>query len=486
MRIFLLSTLILYGAISQAVAADIDVGAAGLIAGDPAAASNNAKLLKKLVSPSQNGGSGNFEGTVTFGAGKIYYLDDVIAVKDNIHLDLNGSTLHFSKTAEPRDRSSGFLIAIRNFSVTNGKIEVDYDGKDIVHAGAALQLGQRASNGGVYFPKSYDSLLPAPMGNIEVSNLAITSNNPAACGIALFGGLVDVKVDSVQVDGQNRLVCGIYYEFGQATQPSPGEPFRTSHAHRMKFTNISIKDLSPSAQSIGMGFGGAYDVLLDGVTIAGAKTGFYGTAGESAFYRPWGDVPAQRTVTLRHVKMTGILGTAFNLSGAGEFSGGYLGRFIKDPSPDVQTDLVDYEISDFSAEGSGNGWGIYTSGGRTQISKGRLSGFVRGIVATEDARVIQIDGVDISGVRQQGIQLNFGSGIRKSTRAKTGFIRNCTIAPGSDAAGIKSPAITVNNAADMVISNNTYKVGRARSLAKPVYLGPTARSVRVERNKLEQ
>ena len=69
---------------------------------------------------------------------------------------------------------------------------------------------------------------------------------------------------------------------------------------------------------------------------------------------------------------------------------------------------------------------------------------------------------------------------------RTETVNNDCHVAGSDAAGIKSPAITVNNAADMVISNNTYKVGRARSQAKPVYLGPTAKGVRVERNKLEQ
>jgi hypothetical protein len=98
--------------------------------------------------------------------------------------------------------------------------------------------------------------------------------------------------------------------------------------------------------------------------------------------------------------MLGITGTAFNLSGSDAFTGGYLGRFIKNPTLQMQTDLLNYVISDFSAEGTGGGWGIYTSGGSTQITKGRLSGFVRGIVATEDARVIEIDGVEIKDTKQ--------------------------------------------------------------------------------------
>ena len=36
---------------------------------------------------------------------------------------------------------------------------------------------------------------------------------------------------------------------------------------------------------------------------------------------------------------------------------------------------------------------------------------MRGIVATEDARVIEIDGVEIKNTKQQGIQLNLGVGI---------------------------------------------------------------------------
>ncbi len=327
MRNVVLVIFVLSGFIHRAGAAEVQVDSIGLIGGDPSAAEANTRLLKQLVSPPQYGGAGTFTGNVKFGNSKIYYFNDVIAFKENIHLDLRGSTLHFSKLAEARDQSSGFLFAIRGFSVANGKIEVDYDGLKVLHAGAAIQFGQRFSNGGIYFPKSYDSLMPTPMGNIQVSNLSITTNNPAGgCGIAMTGGLVDVTLDQVQIEGQGRLVCGIYYEFGQATPSKPDEPFYTSHAHRMIFSNISVSNLAPTADSIGIGLGGGYDVLLDHVKVTGARTGVYSTAGESAFFRPWGDVPAQRTITLKNIAMLGITGTAFNLSGSEAFTGGYLGR----------------------------------------------------------------------------------------------------------------------------------------------------------------
>lgn len=486
-NVLLVIMFVLSGFIHPAGAAEVQVDSIGLVDGDPSAAQENTRLLKQLVSPPQYGGAGTFTGNVKFGDSKIYYFNDVIAFKEDIHLDLRGSTLHFSKLAEARDQSSGFLFAIRGFSIANGKIEVDYDGLKVVHAGAAIQFGQRFSNGGIYFPKTYDSLMPTPMGNIHVSNLSIATNNPAGgCGIDMTGGLVDVTLDQVQIEGQGRLVCGIYYEFGQATPSRPDEPFYTSHAHRMVFSNISVSNLAPTADSIGIGLGGAYDVLLDHVKITGAHTGVYSTAGESAFFRPWGDVPAQRTITLKNVAMLGITGTAFNLSGAEHITGGYLGRFINNPTPEMQTDQLNYVISNFSAEGTGAGWGIYTSGGSTQITKGRLSGFVRGIVATEDVRLIEIDEVEIKDTKQQGIQLNFGAGIRNSTRRKSGYIRNCTITAGTDDSGVSSPAITVNNTSDLAISNNALNFSNPKSLAQAIYIGPTAKGVKIEGTKINQ
>ena len=143
-------------------------------------------------------------------------------------------------------------------------------------------------------------------------------------------------------------------------------------------------------------------------------------------------------------------------------------------------------ISDFSAEGTGGGWGIYTSGGSTQITKGRLSGFVRGIVVTEDARVIEIDGVEIKDTKQQGIQLNLGVGIWNSARQKSGYIRNCTITAGTDDAGVSSPAITVNNTSDLAISNNILNFRNPKSLSQAIYVGPTARGVKIGGTKINQ
>lgn len=485
MRNIVLTILLVSIVMHRAGAAEAQVDSIGLVGDDPAAAEANTRLLKQLVSPRQYGGTGTFSGNVEFGNSKTYYFNDVIAFKDNIHLDLRGSTLHFSKVAETRDQSSGFLFAIRGFSIANGKLEVDYDGMKVIHAGAALQFGQRFSNGGIYFPNSYDSLMPAPMGNIQVSNLSITTNNPAGgCGIAMTGGLIDVTFNQVQIEGKGRLVCGIYYEFGQATPSKPDEPFYTSHAHRMIFSNISVSNLAPTADSIGICLGGAYDVALDHVKITGAHTGIYSTAGESAFFRPWGDVPVQRAITLKSISMLGITGTAFNLSGSEAFKGGYLGRFIRNPTPQMQTDHLNYVISDFSAEGTGGGWGIYTSGGSTQITRGRLSGFVRGIVATEDARVIEIDGVEIKESKQQGIQLNLGAGVLNSARQKSGYIRNCTITAGTDDVGVSQPAITVNNTSDLAISNNILNFSGPKSLSQAIYVGPTARGVKIVGTKI--
>ena len=150
----------------------------------------------------------------------------------------------------------------------------------------------------------------------------------------------------------------------------------------------------------------------------------------------------------------------------------------------MQTDHLNFVVSDFSAESTGGGWGIYTSGGSTQITKGRLTGFARGIVATEDARVIEIDGVEINNSKQQGIQLNLGVGLWNSARQKSGYIRNCTITAGTDDAGASSPAITVNNTSELAISNNVLNFNSPKTLAQAIYIGPTARGVKIVGTKI--
>src|SRR5690606_20029945 len=184
------STLVKYDRIAAEVAASVtpsdyaktphyyDVRRAGIVPNEPTAATTNATALIALLNPDTVGITGTVIFPNTTGE-DIYYIGDIIEIRDRITLDLCGSTLHFSKTYESSDNTMGFLTFIRNVTIKNGRIEVDYDGSAGTNAGLAMRIGSRSSypfgaaTGGLF-----DSLLSAPMGNIKLQDLEITTNNP--------------------------------------------------------------------------------------------------------------------------------------------------------------------------------------------------------------------------------------------------------------------------------------------------------------------
>src|ERR1700751_280731 len=101
----------------------------GIVSANSAAASTNTAILKQVAS--------TFTGTLTFPDVAIYYFNDVIPFHDGVSLDLMGSTLSFSKVATSSDAGSGFVFAIRNYSISNSTIEVIYNGTGVSHSGNA-------------------------------------------------------------------------------------------------------------------------------------------------------------------------------------------------------------------------------------------------------------------------------------------------------------------------------------------------------------
>ena len=164
-----------------------DVRKYGLIANKPEAATANTSALKALVAP-----QGTFTGNLYFPnatGSDLYYFNDVIAFREGIHLDLMKSTLTFTKTGSKEDAYTGFIHAIRDFSIENGSIAIDYAHTAGANAGNALAFGARG-NSCALFPNIYDALLAAPMGNITVRNIRISSNaGVGARGILMIGGL---------------------------------------------------------------------------------------------------------------------------------------------------------------------------------------------------------------------------------------------------------------------------------------------------------
>jgi hypothetical protein len=257
-----------------------DVRRHGLLPNDKAAADGNTRALVALVAP-----GGAFRGNLSFPnttGSDVYYLNDIITFQDGIHVDLQGSTLHFHKTGVKTDTNSGFIFAMRDFSIVNGSIVIDYQmGGGGTNAGNALTFGNRGTDSH-YFSPTYDSLLSSPMGNIVVRNLRIWSNTKGASGIFMIGGLNGVVMENIWINGGGgALWAGIYYEFGWATDEPKREFRQTSHAYNMRFSNINISDIDPD-HGLALGLTGAYNCWIDGLYVKSAKVLFACSPGESA------------------------------------------------------------------------------------------------------------------------------------------------------------------------------------------------------------
>jgi hypothetical protein len=342
---------------------------------------------------------------------------------------------------------------VRNFSIENGTIAVKYDMRAIAtSAGSAIHIGNRGTDS-IYFSPAFDSLLKSPMGNVTIRNLRIRSSVANGNAIEMTGGLDGIIIENVWIDGQAVLGGGIYYEFGWATSGQTNLR-QTSHAHNMRFSNINVTNLNPRV-SAAVTLAGAYNCLIDGLYVSSAAAAFNGTSGESLFYRPWAGVDAagaKHTITLRNVVAHGLDGTGLTLGGAQLAANGYLAA--RKLSAAEQTDLGDYSLDGFSLQGSGGGWGIYTSAAKADIRNGRISGFQRGIVGGDDCTRLLVNAVDVIGCAQSGVQLDIGAAIWDPPRQKMGEIRNCFIAGnGSERAGIFA-AVQLDNCAGFLIENN--------------------------------
>ena len=434
-----------------------DLTRIGLVANDPAAAAQNTAALKAFVSP-----GGNCAGRLWFAnsTGKdTYFFDDIIPFHDGIDLDLQGCTMHFKKTGVRGDTNSGFIFAIRDFSISNGSIVVDYQaGGGATSAGNALTFGNRDGDS-QYFSPVFDSLLPSPMGNIVVRNLRISSNaKGGGSGILMTGGLNGVIMENIWIDGGGVLDFGIYYEFGWATDEPKRELRQTSHAHNMRFSNINISNLG-AERSIALTLTGAYNCSVDGLYVRSSKTVFACTPGESAFYRPWRGVDqigAKRNIAIRNVVGIAISGTAIGIAGASSKSGGYLR--VTDNTAADQTDLQDVSIDGFTIDSADfdGGFGIHSTSEKMDLRNGRITNFLRGIVTTHECTRMVIESVDILDCKQSGMQLGQASSIWNPPRQKMGFVRNCFIAGNSRGFPGAFAGIDLDLCATFVIEGNRF------------------------------
>lgn len=452
-----------------------DVRRYGLVPNNEAAAAENTRALKALCSP-----GGALHGSVCFPnttGHDVYYLNDIIACQDGIHVDLQGSTLHFHKDGEKGDTNSGFIFAVRDFSICNGAIVVDYQmGGGGTNAGNALTFGNRGGDSR-YFSPTYDSQLPASMGNIVVRNLRISSNTKAGNGIFMIGGLNGVVMENVWIDGGGALHGGIAYEFGWATNEPRMDQRQTSHAHNMRFSNINITNLDTD-HGWAFGLTGAYNCWIDGLYVKSAKVLFQSSPGEAAYYRPWSrvdQVGAKRNISLHNIVGADITGTAIIFAGASAKTGGYLNATQN--SAAEQTDLIDCSIDGFAIDGGNldGGYGIQSSAEKMDLRNGRISNFSRGIVTTHECTRMTIESVDIFGCRSEGMEIGQQVSIWNPPREKMGFVRNCFVAGNSTARPGVFAGIELDLCAAFIIEGNRFGYERSHDGVPETTQGPAVR-----------
>jgi hypothetical protein len=409
-----------------------DVRHYGIVPNAPAAAAGNTAALRALVDP-----AGTFSGNLAFpnttGA-DVYHFNDLIPFHDGVHLDLMRSTLSFAKNGTAHDSASGFIHAIRDFSIENGTVVTDYAFNGGYNAGNALAFGGRGQDTAL-FPDIYDRLLRAPMGNIVVRNLQIkckATSGSGARAIFMLGGFDGVAIDGVVIDGQGQLAQGIYYEFGWATNEPREQQRYTSHARNIRISNLTISNTTDAAFTAN----GAFDVIIDGLRLSNVGHGCLVGTGESLFYRRWvpsGDPGKRPSFVVRNFTGEAITGMGIGVTGASSVSGSYLSNPPARDNPlgitaDQQTDLIDFVLDRFALRGSVKNFGVWTSAGNAQISNGDLTGFQRGIVTTQECTQYLIQRVKIWDSGSFGIQIGQGVTIHEPPRQSTGVIRDCVVA----------------------------------------------------------
>jgi hypothetical protein len=439
----------------------LDVIRYGVVPNDSAAATSNTALLRALLDPTKSGPGGTVLFQNTTGH-DVYYFNAVVPIRDGTRIDLMGCTIDYTATATAKDINSGLLFALRDFVCENGTITVACDTSAATGSGHAIQIGARGSVSS-YFTV-WDSHLATQMGNIQLRNLRIIVKNSGtdiggSTAIGIFGGVQNLVAENIVIDGSGTLLSGIYYEFGWATNEAQPNLRQTSHAHNMRFTNIIVKNMS-NASGIALGLVGAYSCMVDGLHVTTGKHAFLGYPGEAMFYRPWAgaDQAAPKgAITLRNIVAQSLSGTAVVFTGAQTSPSGYLSSLFSSlghPSTQrAQTDLADFSIEGFSITNC-LGWGIYTSAGRADIRNGGISGCQRGVVSTDECTKLTVEGVDIVGCQQHGMQLDIGVAIWSPPRTKKVAIRDCYIAGNSTSSVGKFAGIEIGSNTDSAIIEN--------------------------------
>lgn len=418
------------GSLTQlsALAPGINVLQAGLIPNNPAAASSNTAALIALVSPIANGGNGLFTGNVYFPLGQTWYINNFIAVKPGIHIDLGFGTIMFNRVAQAGDYGAGVFTGLNNFSIKRGTINVNYTGAIPANAGDCIRIGSRAAESSLFPGPIYDAALATPQGNIELSDLTLTSNVATGNAIGAWGGLRNVRIDRVSVQGQGVMLSGFQYEWGYATPGAVG--VRTySHAFNIRISNLYVNNMN-LATGMGVGFYGAYNCHVEGLYVNTCGSVILCGSGEAANYLPWAgvdDVGIKRGMHFKNIVGEAIALQGISFSGITEWTGELAPIASQAQEFDI-IGLAEYELDTFVIAGNGSGnSGISVDANKAIFRNGRLSGF--GSAIFDDGCLnLTVENVDLLNNSVAGINFTVGDAYVAGRTDRIANVKNSTIA----------------------------------------------------------
>ncbi|HEX5461876.1 MAG TPA: hypothetical protein VFX20_18070 [Steroidobacteraceae bacterium] len=439
----------------------INVARYGIVPNLANAADTNTAALQALLDPTKTGPTGRLIFPNITGA-DTYYFSGMIQVRDGIHMDLNHCTLSFSKVYASADDTMGFFTFIRDVTVENGSIAIDYDGTGGTNPGAAFRIGSRSSYpfgsfaAGIFDQDDLAANSLPLMGNIALRNLYISSNNAGVVAMILMtGGLRNVSLENIHFDGQGVVDAGAYYEFGWSSKNSSAttSDWTSSHACNLRFTNLHAQHL----QSVGtvdsgvVALVGAHHAIIENCIADHCINGITCRIGEALFFRPWTPTDlegAKRGISVRNCTVTNSTNIGFELLGAEAASGGYLsGAGLTDSQ---QVDLMEYEVSGCNVQATARG--AFLSGNFT-MRNCRFDGTANSgqVLVTDDVTQFSIDRCDfVNSIGGNGLVLGGSSiGVWATARKKMGRVSNCLIAGNSGGSGI-----IVENARHLEIADN--------------------------------
>lgn len=427
-----------------------DIRRYGIVPNDVSSASTNTASLIQILDPQAAGLTGRICFPSAIG-NDIYYFNDRIPIRDGVTLDLCGNTLSATKAGTVLDTNGAFLHALRDVTICNGKIDINYTQTAGTNTFNAMAFGVRSTI--TDYPAFFDNNSPR-LGNIHVHNIDINmSGGTNSNGIFMLSGLRNCLFENIAFEGNGSAKTAVFYEFGFATDEAVVEDRQSSHAENMVFRNWEVSGVDDTAAVLGTAFrfGGANSVLMENIVIRGATNGILMSVGEALYFRPWNpeSLNAQPRIAMRNITISEVEGVTVGVGGANENTGYLSGISISDQD---LTDLIDFDIDGFSILGGAAGTtiGIDSNAGKSLIRNGTIRSTRNALRFGDEAVNFAIDNVDVFDSISTAMGLGFSTGVFAIERKKTGSIRNCFLA------GNEGVAISIDHVDNVVIAHNRF------------------------------